>query len=45
MNIEIKNEGLFEFNYNLFDYLNEEFRKQLMEQQAIEKEERLAAIL
>ncbi len=27
LNIEIKNEGLFEFSFNIFDYFNEEFRK------------------
>lgn len=26
LTFEIKNEGLFEFNYNIFNYLNEEFR-------------------
>lgn len=33
---EIKNEGLFEFNYTLFDFNNEEFRKEL--QSSLEKE-------
>jgi hydrocephalus-inducing protein len=27
---EIKNEGQFEFNYTLFDFNNEEFRKELL---------------
>ncbi len=27
MSFEIKNEGLFEFNYTVFDFFNEEFRK------------------
>ncbi len=27
LTFEIKNEGLFEFNYTIFDFLNEEFRK------------------
>lgn len=27
--LELKNEGLFEFNFNIFDYANEEFRKTL----------------
>ena len=30
LNMEIKNEGLFEFNYNLFDYFNEEYRKEIL---------------
>lgn len=24
---EVKNEGLFEFNFSIFDFANEEFRK------------------
>lgn len=31
LTFEIKNEGQFEFNYTIFDYLNEEFRNELME--------------
>ena len=27
---EIKNEGLFEFNYSLFDFGNEDFRRDLL---------------
>lgn len=45
LTFEIKNEGLFEFNYTLFNYADEEFRKLLMEEQAKEKEARLQAIL
>ena len=30
LNLEIKNEGLFEFTYNVFDYFNEEFRNELL---------------
>lgn len=29
--LEIKNDGQFEFNFNIFDYANEEFLKQLVE--------------
>jgi len=45
MQLEIKNEGLFEFNYSVFDFLNEEFRKQLQEQQEAERQERMQAVL
>lgn len=31
LTFEIKNEGQFEFNYTIFDYLNEEFRNELMD--------------
>jgi len=41
LTIEIKNDGLFEFNFQLFDYNNEEFRKQMLEQQDLERKERL----
>lgn len=27
LSFEIKNEGMFDFNYNVFDFFNEEFRK------------------
>ena len=40
---EIKNEGLFEFNYCIFDYANEEFRKELLENAEKEREARLEA--
>ncbi len=42
---EIKNEGMFEFNFTIFDYLNDEFRKQLKLEQEKEKEEKLQAQL
>ena len=41
LTFEIKNEGLFEFNYTMFNYSDEEFRKQLLEEQAKEKESRI----
>ena len=28
-NFELKNDGIFDFNFNIFDYLNEETRKQI----------------
>ena len=31
---EIKNEGIFEVNFNIFDYFNEETRKQIKEHNA-----------
>lgn len=45
LHFEIKNEGLFEYNYTIFDFKNEEFRKELYKQQEEEKEARLQAIL
>ncbi|EGR29178.1 hypothetical protein IMG5_161280 [Ichthyophthirius multifiliis] len=45
LTLEIKNEGLFEFNYNIFDYFNEAFLKQIKEEQNKEKEARLQAAL
>ena len=42
---EIKNEGMFEFNFTIFDFLNEEFRKQLKAEQEKEREEKLQAQL
>ncbi|CAD8206755.1 unnamed protein product [Paramecium octaurelia] len=38
--LEIKNEGQFEFNFTIFDYANEEFRKQLLDQQTKEAQEK-----
>ena len=32
-NFEIKNDGLFEFTFNVFDYANEEMRKRLKAEQ------------
>jgi hydrocephalus-inducing protein len=40
---EIKNEGLFEFNYTIFDNDNEEFRKELLENIRKERETKLEA--
>eukprot|EP00825_Cyclidium_porcatum_P002075 TRINITY_DN1095_c0_g1_i4.p1 TRINITY_DN1095_c0_g1~~TRINITY_DN1095_c0_g1_i4.p1 ORF type:complete len:1802 (-),score=468.45 TRINITY_DN1095_c0_g1_i4:3309-8714(-) len=45
LSIEIKNEGLFEFNYTIFDYLNQEFRQQLKDQQKAERDAYIATIL
>ena len=45
LTFDIKNEGLFEFNYSIFNFSDEEFRKQLLEEQAKEKEAKLSAIL
>lgn len=41
---EIKNEGLFEFNYTLFDYNNEEFRKEMLANLEKDKAARLEAL-
>lgn len=38
---EIKNEGIFEFNFNVFDYFNDETREQIKEQNKKEMEERM----
>lgn len=45
LTIEVKNEGLFEFNYTLFDFNNQEFRQQLQAQQKAERDAYLASIL
>lgn len=45
LTFEIKNEGLFDFNYAAFDYADEEFKKVLAEEQTKEKEARLQAVL
>jgi len=34
---EIKNEGLFDFNFSIFDFNNEEFRKEMLEKIAKER--------
>lgn len=41
---EIKNEGLFEFNYALFDFNNEEFRKELQANLEKDKAAKLEAL-
>ncbi|EGR28756.1 hypothetical protein IMG5_169530, partial [Ichthyophthirius multifiliis] len=45
LSFEIKNEGLFEYNYTIFNYYDEDFRKQLLDEQNKEKEARLQAAL
>lgn len=40
MTFEIKNEGLFEFKYNIFDSKDEEAKKEILEERAKEIEER-----